>query len=182
MLPEDTDWFANDGAEEITHDWTNAVELGVDVGQASENAANIFPVKAGTTLAWGGVRMLFIRSPVINAGADWIADDTIDWRNRWILCLDTEVDADEADIAGEANYVAAGTHEGTTDQASCAFWTGAGAVAGSPPTGNYGTPIGGMHVYCNSADNKLTIRNSSGGNYYAFMVLMISDQFKTRLP
>lgn len=179
MIPDDPEWFANSGNHVISKEWTNAIERSADTGIASKSGGT-WPNPTGTTMAWGGAKILFIKTPSIAAGASWSADDAFDWRNRWILVLDAQADPDAADIVGEADYTAAGTHEGTTDQAPCAFWTGAGCIGGGMPSGPYGLPMGGMQVYCHSTTHELTVHNTSGGAYYAWLVLLVSDQFPTR--
>ena len=97
MLPDDPYFEAKAIDSPVPPGLVNALERSVDAGKASW-ASGTFPAPTGTTLPWGGGKLLFFRGTV---GADSVitVDDTIDWRNRAVMVFGGFYD-DAADLPG----------------------------------------------------------------------------------
>jgi hypothetical protein len=97
MLPDDPYFDAKDVGSPVPPGLVNALQRSVDAGKASE-ATGTFPSPTGTTLPWGGGKMVFFRGEVA-ADSEITADDSIDWRNRFVLVFGGFYDA-AADLPG----------------------------------------------------------------------------------
>jgi hypothetical protein len=187
MIPDDTDWFDNSGNEEITHDWTNAVQLSMDtmIGSTSDMT---YPAPTGTTLSWGGMKVLFWQyNTGIVAGADKVIDAVFDYRNRVIKIVEGGGYNAADRMPGEATWSGVGgmsyDHPLNTNTA---LYTEDGATNGDPPgvPSNYLTLDAGPNyfIYADSGNNgALTFKNGHATDtIYPFLVLLVSDQFPTR--
>lgn len=191
MLMEDTDWFANDGNEEVTHDWTNAVQRSVDAVKASA-ADGTFPVQEEgglpTTLPWGGGKIMYWALEAgVGPGAKVDIDTSFDWRNRIFTILAGGAYNAANKLPGGAAY--SGSASMSFDYAFTigTHYTEDGATDGDPPAGgaNYWELIAGdLYIFSDSTDSgHLKLRNGTGATtYYPLLVLWVSDQFPTRSP
>lgn len=182
MLPNDTDFFANDGNEEVTHDWTNSIELSANVQTASETDET-YPAPTGTTLSWGGGRIIFYHKVAgVGAGATGVIDDTLDYRNRQVIVLNGGF-YDVADkLPGGGAWSGAGGMVYTVPFTATSLWTEDGGATGDPPSANYLNldGAGNAYIFCESTSHDLRYRNGSAASEYPFMVILVSDQFPTR--
>jgi hypothetical protein len=200
MLPEpttsDPEWHSDDGNEEKTHDWFNAIMRSVDA-ESSPMDGIAHPAPAGTALPWGGGRIKFWSAPgglADNAIAN--VDDTMpggpDYTNREIIVLaggaysSNRVPGSGNEYDGQPDYDV--PFDGSIGTArDLHFFTKAGAAAADPlPTGgcylqlNSGAGDGVYLYMSNSGSKALNIANRTGATIYPFLVYFVSDQFPTR--
>lgn len=188
MLPEDTDWHADDGNEEVTHDFVNAIERSVDC-VASASGDGTYPAPTGTTLPWGGGKIFAWQlNAGIAAGAKATVEATLDWRNRLIVVLGAGAyNAGGADkLPGKASYDGAGSMGFDFAWSTGVFWTHDGATDGDPPgvSAQYFTlDAGNAYLFADETDSyKLKLRNGTAATFYPFLLIWVSDQMPTRLP
>jgi hypothetical protein len=187
MLPEDPNWFSNSGNHVISKEWTNALQLGMDtmIGDTSDMT---YPPPAGTTMSWGGMKVLFWQyNTGVVAGADKTIDDVFDYRNRVIKIIEGGGYNAADRMAGEASWSGAGGMSYDYPlNTNTALYTEDGATGGDPPVGgaNYLKLDAGdnFYIYADSANGgALTFLNKhSTDTIYPFLILLVSDQFPTR--
>jgi len=185
MLPTDTDWHADSGNQPITHDWVNAVQLATDSIKAA-GSTGTWPAPTGTTLAFGGGKIVIAKNATgIADGLDW-AIDYMDYRKRMVVVLafgGYTAPADGTHLPGEASYSSPGgpgysvPFDGTNH-----FWTGAGIAdpTADDPRLVICTTGDDAILYCDSTFHYLQMRNETGSTFFPFIVYWVSDQFPTR--
>lgn len=185
MLPGDTDFHADDGNEEITHDFVNTIQRSVDAGTNGMSPGWTAPSPTGTSLPWGGGRIVVaMNESGIADGVDWNVYSQMDCRNRQVVIL-------EFGAFNAANKLPGGGSEEAIQPGYDYLWDGdrtlytkSGATTGNPPTG--GTYLvlcrtaDDAMLFCDATSHFLVMRNELGATVYPFLVLWISDQFPTR--
>lgn len=97
MLPDDPYFDAKDPGSDFPPGLANALQRSVGCEKAAW-ASGTFPAPTGTTLPWGGAKIVVYRG-TLGADSTVIADDSIDWRNRLLLIIGGIYTA-EADLPG----------------------------------------------------------------------------------
>jgi hypothetical protein len=184
LLPEDPDWHEDSGNETITHDFVNALELSVDY-RASAVSDGVFPSPTGTTLPWGGGRIIFFMDDDgIAEDVSVIVDSSMDWRHRMITILD-------AHLYGAANELPGGGAEPADQRSGQHYgqsgYTHEGSADGSPPATNHIDTVTGAGVvsgefYVDNATFALKFHNEVAAVVFPMFIILVSDQIPTRLP
>lgn len=97
MLPDDPYFDAKDPGSDFPPGLANVLQRSVGCEKAVW-ASGTFPAPAGTSLPWGGGRLVFFRA-TLGADSTITVDDAIDWRNRAIMVFGGFYD-DAADLPG----------------------------------------------------------------------------------
>lgn len=192
MLPDDDDWFANSGNHVISKEWTNAIQLATDA-VAADGSVGTFPAPSGTTLPWGGGKIVVFKSTnKVGDGSGCTVDASLDYRNRLVVVLAFGAYTDPGGdvlLPGEASYSSAGGPGYTFpfDSGFNHLWTSAGSDPPTPPATNPGDPYltlcttgDDIALFCKSTENSLYLWNESGSDIYPFLICWVSDQFPTR--
>jgi len=194
-LPDDTWWFANDGNEPITHDWTNDLQRAVDCIKANQ-ADGTFPPPVGTALPWGGGRMLYFQDDDgIADHGDLTVSSDLDFQNRIIVVWEAYAQdaANKIPGGGAAPINGSAPVLSWSFQGSRMMWSGTGLTAGNPPaapgTGQYlawqnhqdaAAPTVSGFLYVATGTKALMFRNESGATLYCVFLVWVSDQMPAR--
>lgn len=185
MLPDDTEWEAYDGNTPVPNDYLNVLSRSLDYRAASD-AQGTYPAPTGTTLAWGGAKIILYDGRVagIANGTDGVIDDTIDYRNRYIHVLAAHVvnAGNKATLPGGGSEPAAQPvgNDYAVVNTGPAFLERTGATAGTPPANcTYLAITANSYIHVDD-NNDLVWQNNEGAVIHPFIVLVVTDQFPTR--